>query len=187
MEGPALRRLHCCLLLLEVLNWLYPSELKLTRTHSQSCLNLLNSTVQPRLPELQLSQAPRYSKQGQVSWHPLSTLKIPSVIRALISMNIFHIPSAFPIIEAEYQSGFDFRIFWLIIEIARESHYFSLFFLFLFSFVFRGIYFIERSNSKPRIELSAAKQTHCLQWARQDFTGCKSKCNCSENQQQRIN
>lgn len=67
MEGPALRRLHCCLLLLEVLNWLYPSELKLTRTHSQSCLNLLNSTVQPRLPELQLSQAPRYSKQGQVS------------------------------------------------------------------------------------------------------------------------
>lgn len=150
MEGPALRRLHCCLLLLGVWNWLHLSELKLTRTHSQSCLNLLNSAAQPRLSELQLSQAPRYSKQGQVSWHPLSTLKIPSVIRDLIYRNIFHIPSAFSIIEAERQSGFDFRIFWLIIEIAREM--IALYFrLFLFSFVFRGILFYWTSKFKAKV------------------------------------
>lgn len=70
-------------------------------SHSQCYLNLLNSTVQPRLSRLQLSKTPWCSKQGQVSWHPLSTLKIPSVIRDLIYTNIFHIPSGFYIIEAE--------------------------------------------------------------------------------------
>lgn len=85
------------------LNWFHLSELKLTCTDSQRYLNLLNSTVQPRLSKLQLSKTPWYSKQGQVSWHPLSTLKIPSVIRDLIYMNIFHIPNGFYIIEAECQ------------------------------------------------------------------------------------
>lgn len=57
----------CWLQSLSQLHWFHLSELKLTHAQSQCYLNLLNSTVQPRLPKLQLSETPRYSKQGQVS------------------------------------------------------------------------------------------------------------------------